>query len=161
MLTAVSQGKLTLDQLIDRMHHNPRRIFSLPEQPDTFVEVDLDEEWVVPEKPPHSKCGWTPFAGMRVKGAVRRVVLRGEIVFLDGKVLGQPGGGRDVRREPIVDGGDKKPIETTVPKPLVSVTASKVVPQILATHIKYMTNHYPLLSHTRSNLLLGLQPNPH
>jgi hypothetical protein len=34
---------------------------------------------------------------MRVKGAVRRVVLRGEIVYLDGKVLAKPGSGRDVR----------------------------------------------------------------
>lgn len=108
MLTAVQQGKLTLEQLIDRMHHNPRRIFNLPEQPDTYVEVDLDEEWVIPNKLPHSKCGWTPFAGMRVKGAVRRVVLRGEIVYLDGKVIGKPGSGHDVRKVDISEVPEKK-----------------------------------------------------
>ncbi len=63
MLTAVSQGKLSLDQLIEKMHHNPKRIFSLPEQPDTWVEVDMDEEWEVPKSMKYSKCGWTPFAG--------------------------------------------------------------------------------------------------
>ena len=50
------------------------------------MEVDLDEEWTVPNAMPFSKAGWTPFAGMSVKGRVVRVVLRGEIAYLDGKV---------------------------------------------------------------------------
>lgn len=111
MLTFVQQGKLTLDQLVALMHTNPRRIFNLPEQPDTHVEVDLDEEWVIPHAPAHSRCGWTPFAGVRVRGVVRRVVLRGEIVFLDGKVLGRAGSGHDVRK---VDGGVATAAEATV-----------------------------------------------
>lgn len=130
MLTAVQQGKLTLEQLIDRMHHNPRRIFSLPEQPDTYVEVDLDEEWVIPNKLPHSKCGWTPFAGMRVKGAVRRVVLRGEIVFLDGKVLAKPGSGHDVRKVDATEVTERKveKKEQSVFKPMV--VSNKVITSI-------------------------------
>ena len=34
----------------------------------------------------YSKAQWTPFAGMKVNGCVRRVVLRGETVVIDGKV---------------------------------------------------------------------------
>jgi len=45
MLTAVSQGRLSLSHLIDKMCHNPRKIFGLPEQLDTYVEVNLDDEW--------------------------------------------------------------------------------------------------------------------
>lgn len=135
MLTAVQQGKLTLEQLVDRMHHNPRRIFNLPEQPDTYVEVDLDEEWVIPNRLPHSKCGWTPFAGMRVKGSVRRVVLRGEIVYLDGKVLAKPGSGHDVRKvmdAPVADGHHvNAPDITTAFKP--QVVAMKVRIRTLST----------------------------
>jgi carbamoyl-phosphate synthase/aspartate carbamoyltransferase/dihydroorotase len=133
MLTAVQQGKLTLEQLIDRMHHNPRRIFNLPEQPDTYVEVDLDEEWVIPDRLPHSKCGWTPFAGMRVKGAVRRVVLRGEIVYLDGKVIAKPGSGHDVRnmvetpKTPREEAIDKKAAEPTMTSFKPMVVAMKVI----------------------------------
>ncbi len=41
MLTAVAQNRLSLERLIELMHHNPRRIFDLPEQEDTHVEVDL------------------------------------------------------------------------------------------------------------------------
>lgn len=39
LLTAVSEGRLTLDDLLQRLHHNPRRIFHLPPQEDTYVEV--------------------------------------------------------------------------------------------------------------------------
>ncbi len=64
------------------------RIFRLREQPNTYVEVDLDEQWTIPVAMPFSKAGWTPFAGMEVFGRVQRVVLRGEIVYIDGKVRG-------------------------------------------------------------------------
>ena len=79
------------------MYHNPRRIFNLPEQPDTYIEVDMDKSWVIPEKTQFSKAGWTPFAGMKVKGCLHKVVLRGEVAFVDGKLLIKPGYGQDVR----------------------------------------------------------------
>ena len=68
------------------MHTNPKRIFHLPDQPNTYVEVDMDEQWVIPQKLPFTKAGWTPFAGRTVRGAVRRVVVRGDVVFIDGQV---------------------------------------------------------------------------
>ena len=79
MLTAVKKGRLTLDDLIQKMHHKPREIFNFPEQPDTYVEVNLDEEWTIPEKTAFSKAGWTPFGGQKVTGKVKRVVLRGKV----------------------------------------------------------------------------------
>jgi len=39
LLTAVSEGRLTIDDIIKRLYENPRRIFSLPAQEDTYVEV--------------------------------------------------------------------------------------------------------------------------
>lgn len=35
---------------------------------------------------PFSKARWTPFEGQKVKGTVRRVVLRGEVAYIDGQV---------------------------------------------------------------------------
>ncbi|OQR72659.1 CAD protein-like [Tropilaelaps mercedesae] len=96
MLTAVSQRKITLDEVIAKMYTNPKQIFNLPEQHDTYTEVDLDKEWIIPDTLPHSKAKWTPFAGMRVRGQVRRVVLRNEVVYVDGSVLANPGFGEDV-----------------------------------------------------------------
>lgn len=51
MLTAVNEGRLTLDDLRLRMHDNQRRIFNLPEQEDTYIEVNLDERWTIPDAP--------------------------------------------------------------------------------------------------------------
>ena len=97
MLTAVNDGRLTLEDIEQKMHYNQRRIFNLPEQPDTYIEVDMDEEWTIPNTTMFSKAGWTPFAGMKVKGSLRRVILRGETAYIDGKVLVKPGYGQDVR----------------------------------------------------------------
>ena len=35
--------------------------------------MDLDHEWVLPSRPTHSKAGWSPFAGMKVQGILRKV----------------------------------------------------------------------------------------
>ena len=50
------------------------------------AQVDLDEVWTIPPATGYSKAGWSPFAGMEVCGRVQRVVLRGEIAYIDGKV---------------------------------------------------------------------------
>lgn len=97
LLNAVDQGRLTLEDIKNKFHRNPRKIFNLPEQPNTYVEVDLDEEWVIPTYTLHSKARWTPFTGMKIKGKVHRVVLRGEVAYIDGEVLVPPGYGQNVR----------------------------------------------------------------
>lgn len=92
----MNQKRLTLQNVVDKLYNNPRKIFNLPEQPDTYIEIDLDEEWTIPNEMPFSKSKWTPFAGMSVKGKVRRVVLRGEVAYIDNKVLVQEGFGQNV-----------------------------------------------------------------
>ncbi len=94
MLSAVKAGCLTLDRLIELMSTNPRRIFNLPDPPDTFIEVDDQTRYTITNDRLHTKCGWTPFAGWEVVGRVQRVVLRGQEVFSNGKVTVQPGSGQ-------------------------------------------------------------------
>jgi carbamoyl-phosphate synthase/aspartate carbamoyltransferase/dihydroorotase len=97
LLNAVQEGRLSLEDFVARMHTNPKRIFNLPDQPDTFIEVDLDEKWEIKAAHLHSRCAWTPFEGLQVCGRVTRVVLRGQEAFAHGLVLAQPGFGRSVR----------------------------------------------------------------
>ncbi|CAD5208892.1 unnamed protein product [Bursaphelenchus xylophilus] len=97
LLTAVNEGKLTIDDLILRLHTNPHKIFNIPEQPNTYVEVDLEHRWVIPENGGESKAQWTPFAGRKVIGRVRTVVIRGETVFVDGNFVVKPGFGQNIR----------------------------------------------------------------
>jgi carbamoyl-phosphate synthase/aspartate carbamoyltransferase/dihydroorotase len=98
LLTAVSQGRLTLEDVIARCHTNPARIFGLPAQPETWVEIDPDARWEIHAAQTFTRCGWTPFEGFAVRGRVRRVVLRGQEAYRDGQVLAAPGSGQNVRR---------------------------------------------------------------
>ena len=99
LLTAVHEGRLTLGRLVELTHSRPRAIFGLPAQPNTWVEVDLEAEWVLPERGWFTKVDWSPFAGMRVRGRVIRTVLRGTVAYEEGKVLAPPGFGKNVREE--------------------------------------------------------------
>jgi carbamoyl-phosphate synthase/aspartate carbamoyltransferase/dihydroorotase len=97
LLTAVNDGRLTINHLIGKMYTNPKRIFNLPDQPETWIEVDEKAEYEIKAANQFTRCGWTPFEGWKVKGCVRRVVLRGAEAFTDGKVLAEKGFGRNVR----------------------------------------------------------------
>lgn len=116
MITAFKQGKITLEQIIEKCCTNPRKIFNLPDQPDTYIEVDLDSEWTLADSMPFSKCKWTPFAGLKVFGQIRRVILRGEVVFLDGQVLAKPGFGKNIT--------ENKPVHLAQPPLAVSKVLS-------------------------------------
>lgn len=94
MLEAVHQRRLSMERLIALMYHNPQRIFQLPPQNDTFVEIDPDAQHTIHNKDLYTRCGWTPFDGWTVTGRIRRVVLHGQDVVRDGEVLAQPGSGR-------------------------------------------------------------------
>ena len=98
LLTAIDLGRLTLDDLITKLHTNPKRIFNLPDQPETWVEVDENAVFEIRAADQFTRCGWTPFEGWKVKGRVYKVVLRGATVFHDGKILANPGFGRNIRK---------------------------------------------------------------
>jgi len=87
MLTAVADGRLILERLQELLYFNPRRIFHLPVQEETWVEASLGESYEFPCHPLMTKCGWTPFAGMRLRGRVLRVMVQGRQVVADGVVI--------------------------------------------------------------------------
>jgi len=88
MLTAVSEGRLSTDRLIELMHTTPRAIYGLPPQPDTWVEVDIGHTRTIEDSGLQTKCGWSPFSGWVVRGTVRRVQLRGCTVYREGEFPG-------------------------------------------------------------------------
>jgi carbamoyl-phosphate synthase/aspartate carbamoyltransferase/dihydroorotase len=97
LLTAAAERRLTLDDIVLRMHTRPRQIFNLPDQNETWIEVDLRERWEIRAAETFTRCGWTPFEGQKVQGRVKRVVLRGRTAFEDGALLAEPGTGKNVR----------------------------------------------------------------
>lgn len=85
LLTAISQKKLSVNRLIELCYENPKRIFNIKTDENTFVEIDEKKEYIIDNKKLFTKCGWSPYAGWKVKGKVERVFLRGKKVFEDGK----------------------------------------------------------------------------
>ncbi|HMN29534.1 MAG TPA: hypothetical protein PKE45_15395, partial [Caldilineaceae bacterium] len=98
-LALVEEGLLTLDQLIDKIAHAPRRIFNLPTPPDSWVEVDPDLVWTVRGAELMSRAGWSPFEGWSLRGRVTTVVLRGKVLVQGGQVIASPGAGRNISLE--------------------------------------------------------------
>ncbi len=94
--TAIVDRRLSVDGLVARMAAGPRRIFGVQDSPESWIEVDETSGWDVRAAELHSRCGWTPYEGMRLPARVRRVTLRGQVAYEDGRVLAAPGSGRNL-----------------------------------------------------------------
>lgn len=92
-LTATHAGKLSVGDIIARMHTNPRRIFNLPEPVETWIEIDPDYQWTAHAAKTFTRCGWTPFEAWPLTGKVISTTLRGQLAYDGEKVLAQPGFG--------------------------------------------------------------------
>ena len=67
--------------------------------------LDPTREQIVTPEVPCSAQGFTPFAGMRVRGWPTHTLLRGQTVFQEGAVRGRPQG-RYVKRPVGLHGAD-------------------------------------------------------
>lgn len=94
LLTAVADGRLTLERLVELASTAPARLFGLPAASVGEVEVELGPQWTLPDRGWQTRVDWSPFAGRRVCGRVRRTVLRGRVAWADEAVCVPPGFGR-------------------------------------------------------------------
>lgn len=80
---AVAAGRLTHDDIILRLHTNPKEIFQLHEQPDCSVELEFGIA-----QPLSKSDSWSPFQNQHTNVRIHRVILNGQTVVLDGKEIG-------------------------------------------------------------------------
>ncbi|KAI0312366.1 carbamoyl-phosphate synth [Amylostereum chailletii] len=116
LLTAVAEGRLTLRDIHERLHDNPIRIFGLPEQSHTQVEVDINRSSLFHGRDAY----WSPLRNKPIRGAIHRVVVHGQTVFLDGTVFSSPTG-RDISAATV-----SHPVNPE--KPGLAASASGIVP---------------------------------
>jgi carbamoyl-phosphate synthase/aspartate carbamoyltransferase len=90
-------------------------IFGLPEQAHTQVEVVVNRSCIFPKRGDY----WSPLSGKPIKGAVHRVILHGQTVFLDGAFVAPPSG-KDVSAA-IISHATEKPA-AALPMPNLSVS---------------------------------------
>ncbi|OSD00398.1 carbamoyl-phosphate synth [Trametes coccinea BRFM310] len=121
LLGAVADGRLTLDDIRLRLHDNPLRIFALPEQGHTNVEIVVGRKYQF-RKREHS---WSPLEGTVVNGAVHRVQIHGQTAYLDGELSGAPLG-KDVSSTTLHPPADRR-ASVTGARPEIPPAAAKAV----------------------------------
>lgn len=94
--TAVRDGRLTPERLIELVALRPQQIFGVRPDAGTYTVLDMADSYVIAREHLLTWCGWSPFEGMRVAGRVREVWIRGVKVFDGERVLAAPGTGRNL-----------------------------------------------------------------
>lgn len=87
LLRAVHEKRLSMELAQALLYDRPKRIFSVPDQQDTYITCDPDEPYRIGEDGYHTKCQWSPFDGWEAYGKVRLVVFRGRPIYQDGRFL--------------------------------------------------------------------------
>jgi len=94
MLNHIQNGKLSLNRFVELMCENPRKIFGCATKgridvgmDADFTIVDLKKQKVISNSQMASKCGWTPFDGMRVTGWPSHTIVGGQIVMQEDQLL--------------------------------------------------------------------------
>lgn len=83
LLTAVHEGRMTIQDIVRLCFDGPRTLFSIPTDQSTMVEIDPDYTYTIERKNLKTKCAWSPFEGKKVTGKVRSVILRGQTILAD------------------------------------------------------------------------------
>lgn len=103
MLTAVNRNQLTLPDLVRLMVVRTAEIFNLPGKGEIAIGhdadltfVDMDARWTFDRHACFTKAREVMrfVHGMPMHGKVMRTVVRGETIYDDGQIVGQPGHGR-------------------------------------------------------------------
>ncbi|MCU4926828.1 allantoinase AllB [Halobacteria archaeon AArc-dxtr1] len=105
MLTFVDRGWLSLEEWVYHHSARPAEVWGLYPTKGSlqvgtdadFTLVDPDREWTLEDRNAlHSKSRVTPFEGETFTGAPTTTVVRGEVVYDDGEVVGESGYGTRV-----------------------------------------------------------------
>jgi len=94
------QGKMTLEQVVDKTAHSPAICFKMDKR--GFIRegywadltlVNLHSPWTVNGQNILYKCGWSPFEGQTFQSKITHTIVSGNLVYADGKlkdgVMGQ------------------------------------------------------------------------
>jgi len=102
----VNKGRISLPKLVEVMCANPARLFGLypkkgvivPGADADLVLVDLNKEQKLSKETIQSPAEFSCFDGWKVKGWPTLTMVRGQVVFENGKVVGKAGTGKYIPR---------------------------------------------------------------
>jgi len=94
LLTAVGQGKISIEKLVQKACHNPAMLFQVENrgyvkegfQAD-LVLVDLEKKTTVTKDNLLYQCGWSPFEGTTFDASIEKTWVNGQLVYDQGEII--------------------------------------------------------------------------
>ena len=93
MFEMFHKGKISVENIVEKMAHNPAKIFKIDKR--GFIKVGHYADlvlvnpalpWSVNKDNILSKCGWSPFQGFTFKSRVTHTIVNGQLVYSNFKV---------------------------------------------------------------------------
>ena len=98
----IEKGRLPLTSLVRLVSANPARRLGLYPRKGSLqagtdadlVLLDADRVWTLTEGVLHTRWKTSPFLGRQLKGHVVATLVRGQVIYRDGDIVGEPGYGQ-------------------------------------------------------------------
>ncbi len=93
MFEAHHQGRISVEKIVEKMAHNPAKLFRIEKR--GFIRegyfadlaiVNAGMPWGVKKENILYKCGWSPFEGFTFKSRITHTFVNGELVYQNFKV---------------------------------------------------------------------------
>lgn len=93
LLDMVKEGKLTVEQLVQKTAHNTATLFQIEQRGfiregywADLVLVDLNKPYTVTKDNILSKCGWSPFENHTFSATIEHTLVSGALAYTAGKI---------------------------------------------------------------------------
>lgn len=93
MFEAHLKGKISVERIVEKMCHNPAKIFQIEKRGfikegyfADLVIVNTHLPWVVKKENILYKCGWSPFEGTNFKSRILHTFVNGQLAYSNGRV---------------------------------------------------------------------------
>lgn len=93
MLEFVKEGRISIEKVVEKMAHNPAKLFKIEDR--GFIKegyfadlaiVDLNDPWEVTKENVVAKCGWSPFEGKIFSAKVDSTIVNGNFAMKNGVI---------------------------------------------------------------------------
>jgi len=91
MLEKYHSGKISLEKIVEKMCHNPAKLFQIKKRGfiregfyADLVVLDLNDSWTVTKENIAYKCGWSPFEGNAFKSKITHTFVNGHLAYENG-----------------------------------------------------------------------------
>ena len=93
-MTAVKQGRTTIEKLVEKACHNPAILFKIQNRGflregffADLVLVDMNKKFTVVKEDLLYQCKWSPFEGSTFEASIIKTFVNGNLVYDQGKII--------------------------------------------------------------------------